>query len=176
MQRPAPKPAIAPQTRLGLPKGHPAALIATGFGIGLLPIAPGSWGSLAALPFAWAIRSLSGIPGLALALVVVFGSGWWAAGAVTRASGVRDPAAVVVDEIAGQSLVLLAAPRDLAAWALAFGLFRLFDIWKPWPARWADRHLAGGFGVMLDDLMAAGYAVASLWALLGIGEALGVLG
>jgi phosphatidylglycerophosphatase A len=176
LPRPAPKPAIAPETRLGLPKAHPAALIATAFGIGLLPIAPGTWGSLAALPFTWAIRSLSGIPGLALAVLVVFGAGWWAAGAVAKASGVRDPAAVVVDEIAGQSLVLLAAPRDVAAWVLAFLLFRLFDIWKPWPVRWADRHLAGGFGIMLDDLLAAGYALASLWALLGIGEAWRVLG
>ncbi len=151
-------------------------LIATGFGLGLLPFAPGTWGSLVGLGVAWAIRTLSGIPGLALALSIVLGLGWWAAGAVTKTSGLRDPAAVVVDEIAGQWLVLLAAPRGVVAWILAFVLFRLFDIWKPWPVRWADARLVGGFGIMLDDLLAAGYAVASLWALLEIGRACGVLG
>jgi phosphatidylglycerophosphatase A len=174
VRRPAPRPATAPETRLGLPKGHPAVLIATGFSVGLIPIAPGTWGSLAALGFAWPIRTLSGIPGLALAFLIVLGSGWWAAGAVAKASGVRDPAAIVVDEIAGQSLVLLAAPRDFVAWAIGFLLFRLFDIWKPWPVRWADRNLAGGLGIMLDDLLAAGYALASLWVALKIGGAFGV--
>jgi phosphatidylglycerophosphatase A len=168
--------AFAAEARLGLPKRHPAVLIATGFGLGLLPFAPGTWGSLVGLGVAWAIRTLSGIPGLALALSIVLGLGWWAAGAVTKTSGLRDPAAVVVDEIAGQWLVLLAAPRGVVAWILAFVLFRLFDIWKPWPVRWADARLVGGFGIMLDDLLAAGYAVASLWALLEIGRACGVLG
>jgi phosphatidylglycerophosphatase A len=168
-------PATAPETRFGLPKGHPALLIATGFGIGLIPFAPGSWASLAALALAWPILALSGIAGLALAVAIVCGVGWWAAAIVAKASGQGDPAAVVVDEIAGQSLVLLAAPRGAVAWAVAFALFRLFDIWKPWPVRWADRHLAGGLGIMLDDLLAAGYALAALWVLLGIGEACGVL-
>jgi phosphatidylglycerophosphatase A len=174
--RPAVKPAITAEWRLGLPKGHPAVLIATGFGIGLIPFAPGSWGSLAGLALARAILAIAGIPGRALALAIVCGAGWWAAGAVAKASGLRDPAAVVVDEIAGQTLVLLAAPRDFVAWALAFVLFRLFDIWKPWPVRWADRRLAGGLGIMLDDFLAAGYALASLWVLVEIGEACGVLG
>jgi phosphatidylglycerophosphatase A len=166
----------AAETRLGLPKWHPAVLIVTGLGVGLIPFAPGSWASLATLALAWAILALSGVPGLALALAIVCGLGWWAAGTVAKASGLSDPAVVVVDEIAGQILVLLAAPRDFVAWALAFLLFRLFDIWKPWPVRWVDRHLAGGLGIMLDDLLAGGYALASLWVLLEIGEACGVLG
>jgi phosphatidylglycerophosphatase A len=166
----------AAETRFGLPKRHPAVLIATGFGIGLIPFAPGSWGSLAALAFAWAMLALSGIRGLAFVFAIVCGLGWWAAGAVVKASGLRDPAIIIIDEIAGQTLVLLAAPRDVVAWALAFLLFRLFDIWKPWPVGWADRHLAGGLGIMLDDLLAASYALASLWVLLDIGEAFGVPG
>jgi phosphatidylglycerophosphatase A len=159
---------------LGLPLWHPAVLLATGFGTGLLPIAPGSWGALAALPFAWAIRSLSGIAGLAVAAGIAFAAGWWAAAIVAKASAVKDPGAIVIDEVAGQWLVLVPAPLDPLPYALAFLLFRIFDIWKPWPARWADRHVKGGLGIMLDDLLAALYAVALLWGLLAIGEVSGV--
>jgi len=149
-------------------------VLATWFGIGLIPVAPGTWGSLAALPFAWVIRELFGGPGLAFALLIVFIGGCCAAGAVAKASGIGDPGAVVIDEVAGQSLVLLAAPPDPFAWAVAFLLFRLFDIWKPWPVRWVDRHVKGGFGIMLDDIAAAGYALVVLSALLAIGWVSGV--
>jgi phosphatidylglycerophosphatase A len=159
---------------LGLPFRHPAVMLATWFGIGLLPIAPGSWASLAALPFAWGIRSLFGFAGLAAASAVAFCVGWWACGVVAKASAVEDPGAVVIDEVAGQWLVLLAAPRDLLAYALAFLLFRLFDSWKPWPARWADRHVKGGLGIVLDDLLAAVYAVLMLLGLLTMREVFGL--
>ena len=106
--------------------------------------------------------------------MLVFLAGWWASALVAKASGLADPGAIVVDEVAGQWLVLLAAPRDPLAWALAFVLFRIFDIWKPWPVRWADRHIHRGFGIMLDDLLAAGYAALVLSALLAIGGAFGV--
>ena len=86
----------------------------------------------------------------------------------------KIPASVVIDEVAGQWLVLLAAPRDPLAWVLAFLLFRIFDIWKPWPVRWADRDIAGGLGVMLDDLLAAVYAALVLSVLLVIGGVFGV--
>jgi phosphatidylglycerophosphatase A len=151
-----------------------AALLATWFGVGLIPIAPGTWGSLAALPLAWVIRSLWGTISLAIAIAIVFFAGWWAAATVTKASAIKDPGAVVIDEVAGQWLVLLAAPRDPLAWVLAFSLFRIFDIWKPWPVRWADRNITGGLGVMLDDLLAAVYAALALTALLAIGGVLGV--
>jgi phosphatidylglycerophosphatase A len=166
----------APRIRLGLPKRHPAILIATWFGIGLIPVAPGSCGSLAALALAWAIRSAAGIAGLALSWGIVLIAGCWAAGRVANASGLRDPGIIVVDEVAGQLLVLFAAPPNAVVWGLALLLFRLFDIWKPWPVRWADRHLKGGFGIMLDDLLAAGYALASLWAFVEVGRASDVLG
>ncbi|HZT89586.1 MAG TPA: phosphatidylglycerophosphatase A [Stellaceae bacterium] len=138
---------------------HPAALIATGCGIGHLPGAPGTWASLAALPCGWLIRARWGIGGLAAAAGAGFVLGCWAAGRVGRASGVADAGSTVVDEIAGQWLTLLAAPLHPLAYAAAFGLFRLFDIVKPWPASWIDRRMKGGFGVMLDDAAAAGYAV-----------------
>jgi len=160
--------------RLGLPFWHPAALLATGFGTGFLPRSPGSWASLLALPIAWAIVRLSGVAGLAIATGLAFALGWWAAATVAKATGANDPAAIVIDEIAGQWLVLLRAPLDPLAYALAFVLFRIFDIWKPWPARWADREVKGGLGIMLDDLLAALYAVALLWGLLAIGGASGV--
>jgi phosphatidylglycerophosphatase A len=161
--------------RLGLPRGHPAVLIATWFGIGLIPVAPGSCASLAALALAWVVHSAGGVFGLALVWAIVFAAGCWAAAAVAKASGERDPGFVVVDEVAGQSLVLLAAPVSAIAWVMGFVLFRLFDIWKPWPVDWAEAHLGGGFGIMLDDLLAAGYALAALWAFVEIGRVSGVL-
>jgi phosphatidylglycerophosphatase A len=149
-----------------LPFRHPAVLLATWFGTGLLPIAPGSWGSLAALPVAWAIRSHVGTTGLAVATVIVFAIGWWVAATVAKASSIEDPSAVVIDEVAAQWLVLLPAPLDPLAYAVAFLLLRIFDIWKPWPVRWADRHVKGGLGIMLDDLLAAVYAVVPVLVLL----------
>ncbi len=161
-------------TRFGLSRWRPAALLATWFGVGLSPLAPGTCGSLVALPIAWAIRAIWGATGLAAAFAIVFAAGWWAAAAVAEESGAKDPGAVVIDEVAGQWLVLLTAPPDPIAWALAFLLFRIFDIRKPWPVRWADRHIHGGLGIMLDDLLAAGYATLALFVLLAIGGAFGV--
>jgi phosphatidylglycerophosphatase A len=157
-----------------LPFGHPAVLLATWFGTGLLPITPGTWGSLAALPFAWAIRSHLATTGLAVATVIVFTIGWWAAATVAKASAIEDPSAIVIDEVAAQWLVLLPAPLDPLTYTLAFLLFRFFDIWKPWPVRGAERHVKGGLGIMLDDLLAAVYAVVLLAGLLVIGGVSGV--
>jgi phosphatidylglycerophosphatase A len=162
------------RSRLGLPLGHPAVLLGTWFGAGLLPLAPGTWGSLAALPFAWAIESLLGAAGLAFAAAVVFTLGWWATAIVAKESGLNDPGAIVIDEVAAQWLVLSAAPLDPLAYALGFLLFRIFDIWKPWPVGWADRRLHGGLGIMLDDVLAAVYAALALSALLAVGGAFGV--
>jgi len=153
---------------------HPAVLLATWFGAGLLPGAPGSWASLAALPFAFAWRSLFGAAGLALAAVLAFAAGCWAAQRVIAATGADDPGAIVIDEVAAQWLVLLTAPMEPLAWALAFLLFRLFDIVKPWPVSWVDRRVRGGLGVMLDDVLAAGYAALALALLLALGGEIGV--
>jgi phosphatidylglycerophosphatase A len=139
-------------------------------GIGLLPVAPGTWASLATLPCGWLIGAHAGVFGLLAAGAIVFALGWWASDRLTRASGVGDPGFVIIDEIAGQLLVLAAAPRDWRWYGAAFLLFRLFDIWKPFPVSWCDRNVKGGFGVMLDDVVAALYAL----MLLGVGE--GVLG
>jgi phosphatidylglycerophosphatase A len=145
--------------RLGLPLSDPAVLVATGCGIGLLPAAPGTWASLAALPVGWAIETWSGIPGLLGAAAIAFFAGWWASGRVAAASGIFDPGFVVIDEIAGQWLSLVAVPRDWRFYLAAILLFRLFDIWKPFPVSWLDRTIKGGFGIMLDDIAAAFYVL-----------------
>jgi phosphatidylglycerophosphatase A len=146
----------------------PAGWLAMGLGSGLSPVAPGTAGSLLALALA-AVHVLlvpagwQGPLGLTLlALVAVFGT--LAAGRVGRCLDRHDHPAIVVDEWVGQWLVLLAVPLEPLAWAAAFVLFRAFDIAKPWPVRAADRRVGGGFGVMLDDVLAAGWAVAVLAA------------
>lgn len=138
---------------------RPSGVIATWFGAGLLPRAPGTWGSLAALPFAWAIARAGGWPALAVATALVFALGVWAAGQEARHTGAQDPGSIVIDEVAGQWLTLLFAPLDPLSYALGFVLFRIADITKPWPASWADRKIKGGIGIMLDDLLAAAYAL-----------------
>src|SRR5689334_3712840 len=141
---------------------HPAALIATGFGVGHLPWVPGSWGSLLALLCGWQIAATGGWAVLAGAAIVAFALGCWASARVVAASGLHDPRFVVIDEVAAQWLVLLAAPLDGRWYAAAFLLFRLFDIVKPWPIRLVERRVPGGLSIMLDDVMAAIYALAVL--------------
>lgn len=151
-------------TTPGINARHPAWWISTWFGVGLLPKFPGTWGSIAALPFAWLIQDLWGPLGLLTAAAIATALGIWAAGIYCDRSGENDPQRIVVDEIAGQWLTLAAAAMTLGDFALGFILFRLFDILKPWPANWADRSLHGGWGVVLDDVAAGGYAALCLLA------------
>ena len=145
---------------------RPPILLATWFGAGVLPGMPGTWGSLAALPFAWVIHMKFGPNGLAIATTIVLAVGVWAADVYAKEIGDDDPGAVVIDEVAGQWLTLaLAAPLDPIFYAAGFLLFRVFDILKPWPVNWADDQLKGGLGIMADDIIAAGYAAAVLVAL-----------
>ena len=142
---------------------NPAWHVATWFGAGLMPKAPGTWGSLAAVPFAYGIHHLAGPVGLFVAAWVVFALGVWASEEFCRQSGARDPQAIVVDEVAGQWLALVPAGDDMLFYAAGFVLFRFFDIWKPWPVSWADRRVEGGWGIMLDDMIAGAYAAFALW-------------
>lgn len=139
-----------------------ARFLASWFGSGFLPWAPGTWGSLAALPFAAAIVFLGGKPALLVATAVVFMTGCTAADRATRGGNERDPGWIVIDEVAGQWLTLLALPLGLASYAIGFALFRLFDVWKPWPVSWAERRYGGGFGIMIDDVLAALYAILAI--------------
>jgi len=147
------------------PLHHPAILLATWFGSGYLPKMPGTWGSLAALPVGWVIHQHWGVLGLVAASLVVFGAGVWASNVYIAMTDQDDPGPVVVDEVAGQWLTLLVATPSLLDYGLAFVLFRAADIAKPWPVSWADRQVKGGLGVMLDDVLAAGYAALALYLL-----------
>ncbi len=133
-------------------------LVATLGGVGFAPKSPGTFGSLVAIPFAWLIARAGGAGALVVAAALLFVLGWWAAEVVGRELG-KDPRVVVVDEASGQWLTLAAVPLDPWFYAAAFVLFRLFDIWKPWPVSWADKSIASGFGTMFDDTLAAVYAI-----------------
>lgn len=143
---------------------HPAGWIATGFGSGLSPRAPGTVGSAAALLPWLLIREWPPLL-VVFAIAIAFGIGVAASRVVIERLGIADPGCIVWDEFVGQwlawtPLLFIAAPWW---WLLVgFALFRLFDIGKPWPVSWADRHVKGGLGVMLDD------------ALAGLGAALGL--
>jgi len=140
---------------------HPAHLIAFGFGSGLAPKAPGTVGTLLGLPLFWLVVTVAqDLPNQIIFLIATFLLGIWACGRSGRALGVADHGGMVWDEIVAFALVLLFTPTGWLWMALAFALFRLFDILKPWPIRLADTHFKSGFGVMFDDLLAALYAIA----------------
>lgn len=155
-----------PKIPASLPFWHPAFLIATWFGSGLLPKMPGTWGSAAALPFAWMIALYGGPWALLAAALIAFAAGVWAAEVYTRHSGLKDAGPIVIDEVAGQWLTLAPFAPEPFTYIIGFALFRAADIAKPWPAGWADRNLDGGMGVMLDDMIAGIYAGLALFAFL----------
>ena len=140
-------------------------LIATFFYVGRLPWAPGTFGSLAALPLAYLLHRFVGFPGFAVATLAVFVIGWWATYAETNGREDHDPSEIVIDEVAGQWIALWPLSFGLwhagidpsvfpyPGWIAGFVLFRLFDIRKPWPVSWADQKETA-LGVMLDDVLA----------------------
>ena len=144
----------------------PAGWLACGFGSGLAPVAQGTFGSLAAL-LPWLLLRQLTWPVYLAVLLVSFVVGVWACERAGRALGVDDHRSLVWDEFVGLWIALL--PALIAPWwsvLAGFALFRLFDVWKPWPIRWLDRHLKGGLGVMVDDVVAGVFAALVL-ALLG---------
>ena len=139
---------------------NPAGWIACGFGAGLSPIAPGTAGSLAALLPWFALRELPW-PGYLVALALAFALGVWACARVVEKLRIDDPGFIVWDEFVGQWIALMPLLWMPFRWwwlAAGFVLFRLFDVVKLWPVSWADRHVQGGLGVMLDDVLAGIYA------------------
>ena len=144
-------------------------LIATWFGVGLMRHAPGTWGTLAALPVALVAVTLAGPIFLALVAITVAVVGIWAAERLANQIDKEvhhDLPIVVVDEVAGMLIALIPAGFSPVLWAVAFVLFRILDIWKPWPIRPIDRHVKGGLGIMVDDI-AAGVIVAAVIFFLG---------
>jgi phosphatidylglycerophosphatase A len=144
--------------------GNWVHLLAFGFGAGCSPKAPGTMGTLLAVGFYLPMSRLS-LPVYALVLLGVVLLGIWLCGRAARDLGVHDHPGIVWDEIAGFLLTMFAAPTGWWWIVLGFALFRLFDIWKPWPIRWLDRRVAGGWGIMLDDLVAGLFAALCLQAL-----------
>jgi phosphatidylglycerophosphatase A len=138
----------------------PAHFIALGFGSGLAPRAPGTFGTLAALALYWFLHYFLAMPPFAIAFVAIplFVVGLWASEATARDMGVEDDGAIVIDEIAAFLPLAALASASIVLQLVAFGLFRLFDIWKPPPIRHFERRLKGGMGIMFDDLVAAAYA------------------
>ncbi len=146
---------------------HPVHFLSLGFGSGLSPFAPGTAGTLAAIPLFWLLAPLPVLVYLGL-VVVLFGIGVYLCQVTTDRLGAHDHSAIVWDEVVGYLLTMTAVPFDWR-WVIAgFFLFRLFDVWKPWPVSALDRSITGGLGIMLDDIGAAIYAALSLQLILYI--------
>jgi len=144
--------------------------IATGFGAGYLPKAPGTWGSLLALPLHYFLRQL--VPNhYALALGAIFFIAVITAGQAEKILDRKDPGVVVIDEVIGMLITLIAAPNNPLIWLLGFLIFRFFDIFKPYPIRLIDQRVNGGMGIVLDDVLAGVYSLIVLqifcYAILG---------
>ncbi len=146
---------------------NPIHLLAFGFGSGLAPVAPGTFGTLAAVPFYLLMARLPLEVYLAVLAVVIL-AGIWICGRTSRDLGVHDHPGIVWDEFAGFFVTMIAAPPGWFWLVAGFGLFRLFDILKPWPIGWLDRRVKGGLGIMLDDLLAGSFA----WGVLQLGARL----
>ncbi len=140
----------------------PEVLLVCGLGSGFAPKAPGTFGSLAAVLIWW--FGLGHLPLLAqlILIVVTTALGTWLTHRVQARYRVSDPGAIVIDEFAGQWIALLLAPMTLWGALAGFALFRLFDIWKPWPVGALEKGVPGAFGVMVDDLAAGAMALAVL--------------
>ena len=152
---------ITPEQISKLNFKSPALWVATWFGCGLMRPAPGTWGTLGALPFGMILMALGGYIGLIAGLALIIPVGFWAAKEFEKMTGDHDSGMVVIDEVAGLWIALLACVGQPPIYLLAaFVLFRFFDILKPFPVGWLDRNLKGAAGVMTDDLMAGVYAAA----------------
>ncbi len=182
---------MKPSTEAEAKKPHLALALATALGLGYLPRAPGTWGSLGGLALAWGLWKYSAAqPGIAimkglfpseliffelscLVALLVAAVGVWVAGRAAKYLGSPDPQVVVIDEVSGQHLTYLIGSGWTAAlnwkyFLLGFILFRVFDIWKPFPARQAES-LPGGWGIMADDWAAGLYAALGLWLARALG-------
>lgn len=142
-----------------------ALWISTWFGCGFIKFAPGTIGSLVALPLAWMLVQFGGILALTIATTLLFLIGVWAAHTYILTVEDEDPPQVVIDEVVGQCLTLMVVPVDFVYYLVGFVLFRIFDIIKPWPVNWADKNIKGGLGIMLDDVLAGIYAGVVLWGI-----------
>ncbi|MBZ2190203.1 phosphatidylglycerophosphatase A [Alcanivorax sp. JB21] len=150
---------------------NPVHFLAFGFGSGLAPKAPGTFGTLAAIPL-WFLLTLLPLWGYLLGTAIVIAIGPYLCGRTSRDLGVHDHGGIVWDEFAGflvtmLPLALIGAPFSVLTLLAGFVLFRIFDVLKPWPIGWLDRRVHGGTGIMVDDLLAGVYAAVLLYLALG---------
>ena len=140
----------------------PETWIATWFGTGFIQPAPGTWGTLAGIPFGIGLMLIGGIPALLIGVALIMPIGVWAAKKFEIMARDKDSSMIVIDEVVGLWVSLI--PAVLTPWSicLAFCLFRIFDILKPYPVSWLDKKIHGGLGIMADDLMAGIYAALTL--------------
>lgn len=136
----------------------PSHFIAFGFGSGAMPIAPGTFGTLIAVPFYLAIATFSLPVYITLVVLITLGS-MWLCERVSREINVHDHQGMCLDEIVGYLVTMIGAPYGFFWMALGFLLFRVFDIWKPWPIDYIDQKVSGGFGMILDDVLAGIYSL-----------------
>ncbi len=136
---------------------NPIHFLAFGFGSGTITVAPGTWGTVAAIPCYLILQHLP-LAVYSLAVIIAIMAGIFLCDRTAKDIGVHDYPGIVWDEIAGYLLTMLFAPAHWLWIIIGFALFRVFDIWKPWPIGWLDQKITGGLGIMVDDLVAALYA------------------
>ena len=137
---------------------NPLHFLSLGFGSGLIKPAPGTWGTLAALPIWWFLLADLQCLTYVLLVLVSFGVGVFLCGYTAKALGVHDHGSIVWDEFVGVWIALAFLPKTMMSLLLGFVFFRLFDIIKPFPIKWLDKHVHGGFGIMIDDVLAGIFA------------------
>jgi phosphatidylglycerophosphatase A len=148
---------------------HPAIWLATWFGLGFIPKAPGTWGTLGALPFGMLLLIFGGVKFLLLGIIVITAAGLWASHVFTRQSGEHDSKMIVIDEVAGFWIAMIPAGIDPLLLLLCFVLFRFFDTLKPWPIGLADKKISGAAGVMIDDILAGAATAVVIFLLQNLG-------
>ena len=141
----------------------PSHLFATWFGVGLIRPAPGTWGSLAALLIWYFAEFLHSSIHIVLPIFILFS--WLVCSQASQDSQSKDHSSIVIDEVAGMLVALSFVAHELIIYLWAFLLFRLFDIWKPWPVSWADKNVEGGLSILLDDLIAGLFAGVIIYAI-----------
>ncbi len=137
---------------------HPATWVATWGGCGLMQPGPGTWGTIGGLPFGIILLMFGGIPALVIAAAICFVIGLWASKHFEKMVREKDSGMIVIDEVVGVWIAMIPALLTPVSILLAFVLFRLFDIFKPFPISWLDKRLTGPFGVMIDDVLAGIFA------------------
>ncbi|MFT2090565.1 phosphatidylglycerophosphatase A [Paraglaciecola sp. 2405UD69-4] len=148
---------------------NPVHFLALGFGSGLAPKAPGTFGTLAALPLVIVLTLYTSLPVYIAVSLVASLAGIWICGITANDMQVHDDSSIVWDEVAGMLITMIAVPLSWQTLLLGFVLFRIFDILKPWPISYLDKHVHGGFGIMVDDILAGVFALACMQFVLYLG-------